>query len=276
MKFSCNNKWVLVTGASSGIGRALSYALAEKGAQLLLIGRNTAELEHSLAECYKRSKRSHKEVQHYIYTVDLSKEEHIHPFMQFLEQKNIHTDVLLLSAGTSMHAKVIESTVQLYRSMYEYNCITSISITQALLPELIERKAMIVSMNSVQSVIGVPFHGAYAAAKHAVSAYLETLELEEPNIDIVELKLGWIRDTNIRKNALAGDGSISHTRKNNKRDHGSSIALDDCIKKIIYAIEHKKRYMYVPQSWKHILFAKYAFRTLLHKKIKQKAYKDSA
>ena len=275
MKFSCDKKYILVTGASSGIGRALSYALAKKGASLILVGRNKTELEQSLAECHKYSEEYYGTRQHYLYSVDLSKEEQMSALIQFLIQNQIRIDMLVLNAGTSMHSKVRGSTVQLYRDMYEQNCITAVSITQVLLPKLIEHKAMIVAINSVQSIIGVPFHGAYASAKHAVSAYLETLELEEPNLDIVELKLGWVRGTNIRNNALSGDGSTSLTRKDNKRHHGASIALDDCIKKIVYAIEHKKRYLYVPQSWKHILFAKYAFRKFLHKKIIHKANRDS-
>lgn len=276
MRYSCFNKQILVTGASSGIGRELSYTLAERGAVLVLVGRNTDELKITQAECKKRSLMHHdKNIDHYIYSIDLTDNTKMPGLAAFLESNSIALNILVLNAGTSIHANLRETSVDTYRNMFELNCISAITITQATLPQLVKNKAMVVVINSIQSVIGVPHHAAYSIAKHALSAYIETLELEEPDLDIVEMKLGWVRNTNIRKNALDSTGRVNPSRKKDNTYHRTSVSLATCVKKIVYGIEKKKRYIYIPDFWKHILFVKYLFRWVLNRIIKNRSNKDA-
>jgi short-subunit dehydrogenase len=242
---SLQNKVIWITGASSGIGEALVYELSKQNARLILSSRRKEELERVKANCEKDFQ---KNIQ--ILTLDLADGSALTPIATAAIQCFGHIDILINNGGISQRALAKETSLKVDRRIMEVDYFGTITLTKSLIPHFIQRKqGHFVTVSSITGIIGTPYRTAYAAAKHALQGFFNSLRAElwkeSPNIYVTMICPGWT-NTNLSITALKGDGSAQ-----NKKDdtHEQGLASAFVARKIVHAIENHKREIYVG-GWK--------------------------
>ncbi len=213
MKFS--NKTIWITGASSGIGRAVALELAKEKAHLILSGRNKNALEE-VAELCRQSESSIR-----IIPFDLGDEESVkNAASEALANEN-KIDCLYHFGGISQRSFVQETPVEVDRKIFEVNFFGTIALTKAILPKMIENGGGHIAVtSSIVGKFGFPYRSAYSASKHALHGFFESLRAENTknNISVSIIIPGRIK-TNISVNALEKDGS-AHGKMDKGQDKG--------------------------------------------------------
>jgi short-subunit dehydrogenase len=166
------NQVALVTGASAGIGMAISKALAAEGASLCLIGRNRASLDSTVKELGGRTSSIKS------YRTDLTADAEIHALKAYLSREFGHVDILIHSAGIFSRGKVEDSPVEQFDLQYKTNVRAPYLLTQALLPMIRSRKGQIVFINSSVGLKAKAYVSQYAATKHALKGIADSLRDE--------------------------------------------------------------------------------------------------
>lgn len=192
-----NHKVAWITGASSGIGEALAYALAASGAKVILSSRRTPEFERVKASCAFPENVA-------ILPLDLLDIPSLESKVPAAIDCFGRVDIMVHNGGVTQRSLVADTDLQVHRQIMELNYFSYIALTKALLPHFIERKAgHFVVTSSVMGKIGTPMRAGYAAAKHALHGYFDCLRAEVSgyNIKVTVLTPGYIH-TNISKYAL--------------------------------------------------------------------------
>lgn len=162
----------VVTGASSGIGKAIALALAQKGATLCLLGRKLETLL-AIANSIPASAPLAASFQ-----IDLTLDEDIHKLKARIEQDFGQVDLLVHSAGVISIGQLKTAAVEDFDWQYRTNVRAPYALTQALLPLLIPRRGQIVFINSSAGLSARAGVGQYAATKHALKAIADSLRAE--------------------------------------------------------------------------------------------------
>lgn len=198
-----DNKAIWITGASSGIGEALAYALNKKGARLILSARRVDELDRVKANCVGDPERIA------VLPLDLSKIETLSEKAHEAEKLFGGVDILFNNGGVSQRALALQAEMESVRNLMEINFFGTIALTKAVVPGMIKRgHGHVVVTSSVMGKFGTKYRSAYAASKHALHGWFDCLrqEVQRDGIDISLVCPGYVR-TDIRKNALQADGS---------------------------------------------------------------------
>jgi short-subunit dehydrogenase len=204
------DKVVWITGASSGIGEALAYAYARKGARVVLGARRRDELER-VAHALPRNSRW------LVLPADVTDFGAIPDQLARIEQTFGPVDVLVNNAGVSQRALVVDTTLETYRRLMEIDFFATVALTKAVLPGMRERKSgAIVVTSSVAGKVGSPLRSGYSAAKFALHGFYDCLraEVTRDNISVTLAVLGFVR-TDVSKNALTGDGTPNGIMESN-------------------------------------------------------------
>jgi dehydrogenase/reductase SDR family protein 7B len=231
-----NGKLVWVTGASSGIGEAFAHEFARKGAKVLLSSRSAEKLNALLHALPGEG--------HRVLPLDVSDPVGLDEALQAHADAIRAVDILVNNAGLSQRALTWEATRASERMIMETNFFGATALTKAVLPAMMERnEGMIISMSSPAGVFGFPLRSSYAASKHALHGYFDSLraELKGRNIHIMLALPGRVR-TNMSFNAVMGDGSKQGTM--DKR-LSKGLAPDVCAKRIVRAAECKQAELYL-------------------------------
>ncbi|HXK34859.1 MAG TPA: SDR family oxidoreductase [Dehalococcoidia bacterium] len=163
----------IVTGASSGIGRATALAFAREGAHVVLAARRTILLERVAAEA-----RAHG-VEALVTTADVSRREDIDRVVRETLGRFGRIDVLVNNAGFGFSATIEDTPERVMRELIDVNYIAAFNLSRLVLPHMRARGGgHIVNVASVVGKISFPFHGAYAASKFAMVAMTEALRGE--------------------------------------------------------------------------------------------------
>lgn len=233
------NSVVWLTGASSGIGEALAYQLAEKGARLILSARRKEELERVKNACTPKAQEDIR-----ILPLDLadhaSLEQKITGALAFYGQ----VDVLINGGGISQRDRAINTSLEVDRQIMEVNYFGSIALSKGILKSQVkQRSGHHVVISSAVGIISSPLRSAYSASKHALHGFYDALRAEHhrDNIKVSVICPGYIR-TNISKNALMGDGRSQGTMDDAQTN---GISPEKCAAKIIKAIETNKEEVYI-------------------------------
>lgn len=245
IRFQYDKMWVWITGASSGIGRALAIQYAAKGANLILSARNENEL-HAVKDLCKGSN-------HVIIPLDLSDLSSLEAAYSQLNEREIQVDVLINNGGISQRGLVRTTDMSVHRKLIEVNYLGSVYLTALVLPQMIARgSGHIVGISSIVGQFGFPLRSSYSASKHALKGFLETLYLEESKngIDVSIVYPGRI-NTEISKHALDENGNSTE-----KMDESLAKGMDvnECAKKIISGLEKKKVEIFVGKRELLLLF----------------------
>ncbi len=229
------NKRVWITGASSGIGRELAIEISKAGGKCILSARSEEKL-HETNEL-----TPHKE-SNIILPLDVTDENAVESAYAELS-KTGPIDILINNAGVSQRSTAEDTIMQVYRSLMEVNYFGVVKLTKTVLPDMLKRKeGSIVTISSIAGKVGPPYRSGYAASKHALHGFFDSLraEVSHRGIHVLMVCPGYI-NTPIAINALDGEGG-----KYNKRDDENANGLDpnDLAKKILKSIASKKNEVY--------------------------------
>ena len=201
MNFS--GKTVIITGASSGIGKSLAFELAANATNIVLAARSVDKL-NKVAEAIKSSTSSVLIVQ-----ADVSKEEDCKRIIEECIRRFSGIDVLINNAGISMRALFAETNLDVLKRLMDVNFWGTVYCTKYALPYLLKSGGSVVGVSSIAGYKGLPGRTGYSASKFAMHGFLETLRIENLKKGLhVLIACPGFTASNIRNTALAKDGSI--------------------------------------------------------------------
>jgi dehydrogenase/reductase SDR family protein 7B len=230
-------KVVWITGASSGIGEALAYALAREGARLVLSSRRVDELERVRGACVRPD-------EHVVVSLDLVRCETFPAVVKEVLARCQRIDVLINNGGVSQRALASNAALEVERALMEVNYFGPVALTKAVLPTMQQQRGgQIVVVSSVMGYLGTPGRSTYAAAKHALHGWFDSLRAEVWRVGIkVTLVCPGYVQTAVSRNALGAAGE-KHGQLDAKTARG--ISAERCAAAIVRGIEREREEIYV-------------------------------
>ncbi len=258
------NKVVVVTGGTDGIGKALVDQLLRAGAKVATCGRNHDKIYH-LQSAYP-SFPLHTMV------ADVSSENDCRRFMETTLKVYGGIDILINNAGISMRALLKDADMDVLRKVMDINFFGSVYCTKYALSSLIERKGTIVGVSSIAGYRGLPGRSAYSASKYALQGWLEAIktELLDEGVHVMWVSPGFTT-SNIRQAALNKDGA-SHGET--PMDESKMMSAEECAERILTAIRKKKRTLVMTFTGKRTVFLNKFFPGLADKLVHKFFFKD--
>jgi NAD(P)-dependent dehydrogenase (short-subunit alcohol dehydrogenase family) len=193
---------VIITGASSGIGKELACQLAGQGAKLVLAARNVELLEQTAAECQALGAEA------VAVPTDVSDPEQCRGLVAQAVERFGRIDMLVNNAGISMWARVEEvEDLSIYEKILRTNVLGSVYCTYFALPHLKQSRGRIVGVSSLAGKAGVPTRSGYAASKHAMAGFFDSLrvELMGSGVTVTLVYPGFVA-TGVQARAFGPDG----------------------------------------------------------------------
>ena len=225
---------VVLTGASDGIGREMALQLADQGAWLALAARDAARLEAVAAECIARGGRA------VAVPTDVGDEAQCRALIERTVAEFGRVDTLVNNAGISMWARFDEVTdLAPFERMMRVNYLGSVYCTHHALPHLKRSRGRIVGVSSLTGKAGVPTRSGYAATKHAMTGFFDSLriELEDSGVTVTMVYPGFV-STSIRERAFGPDGRPIGTSPVREQ---SVMTPPECARQIIAAAAARRR-----------------------------------
>ncbi|MDR2238084.1 MAG: SDR family oxidoreductase [Chryseobacterium sp.] len=208
MSIYFNDKVIWITGASSGIGEALTRELAEtSNAKIILSSRHQDQL-YAVAE-----KAGLPAERFAVVPVDLSDYKSMSNKAAEAIEKFGRIDLLINNAGLSQRALAMETDIEVDKRLMDINFLGTVALTKAALPYMIRNGGgQIAVVSSLMGIFGAPMRSGYAAAKHALHGFFDSLraELYLKKIDVTIICPGFVQ-TDISVNAVTGNGSLQGT-----------------------------------------------------------------
>lgn len=225
------NKVVVITGASSGIGRALAKEFAAKGARLSLGARRTELLEELKSEL--------RESEILIHKTDVSQEDDCRLLIEETVKRFGQIDVLINNAGISMRALFEEVDLKVIRQLMDVNFYGTVYCSKYALPYLLQTKGSLVGVISIAGYVGLPGRTGYSASKFAIRGFLDTIRIEnlKKGLHVLVAAPGFTA-SEVRKVALTNDGS---QQGETPRNEDKMMSAEECALRIVKAVEKRKR-----------------------------------
>ncbi len=179
----------LVTGASSGIGRAIALTLAERGATVVGLARRTELLDELAPELERRSPGSGTVV------CDVGDADALRGALDTIESEHGRIDILVNNAGVDLMLPVPGGDAATVRDVFDVNFFATAAGTLAVIPGMVERGwGVVVNVSSDSARAPEPRQGAYAASKAAISAFSESVAMEVAayGVHVHVLYPGWV------------------------------------------------------------------------------------
>ena len=228
-------KTIWITGASSGIGRALAIQLASEN-NLILSSRNLDELEATKSKC--ASSKIHLE------PLDLEDIDSHYSIVARVIKNHGAIDHFIHCGGISQRSLVKDTLLSVDQKLMAINYVGTVSLTKAILPHFLEKKqGHFTVITSLTGVFASPFRSGYAASKHALHGFFDSLraELEDEGIRVTIAAPGFVK-TKVSINALTADGTSLGSMDDAQ---AKGISAETCAQKTIRAIAKNKREVYI-------------------------------
>lgn len=225
------NKVVVITGASSGIGRALAKEFASLGSKLSLAARRTELLEELQAEL--------PDTEILIQKTDVSNENDCRILIEETIKHFGRIDVLINNAGLSMRAIFEDVDLKVIRQLMDVNFYGTVYCTKFALPYLLKTKGSLVGIISIAGYVGLPGRTGYSASKFAIRGFLDTIRIEtlKKGLHVLVAAPGFTA-SEVRQVALTNDGS---KQGETPRDESKMMSADECAHHILRAIQKRRR-----------------------------------
>ncbi|MDB5002896.1 MAG: putative oxidoreductase [Mucilaginibacter sp.] len=242
-----NNKIIIITGASSGIGKSLAEEFARRGASLVLAARQyvtLCEIAQSLQDQYQ------------IKAVAVQCDVAIESDCEHLIQQALTTfgkiDILVNNAGISMRALFKDADVQVLKTLMDVNFWGTVYCTKYALPEILKTQGSVVGVSSIAGYKGLPGRTGYSASKFAMNGFLDALRVEnlKTGVHVMTACPGFTA-SNIRNTALNKDGN----QQGESTLHEEKMMTSDEVAKIIAdGVENRSRTLILTGQGKLTVF----------------------
>ncbi len=261
-----DNKVVIITGASSGIGKATAEAFGKKGYHLVLAARNLKKLEETEQEFSAKG-----------FTVlsvqaDVSKKEDCERLMDEAIKRFHQIDVLVNNAGISMRALFNNAQLEVIENVMNINFWGAVYCTKYALPHLLKQRGSVVGVSSIAGFVGLPARTGYSASKFAMHGFLEALRTEnlEKGLHVLIACPGFTA-SNIRNTALTADGS---SQGESPREEGKMMSAEEVGQSICNAVHSRKNKIVLTTEGKLAYFLSKFFPNTISKAVFKKLKKE--
>ncbi len=240
------DKVVIITGGSSGIGKAMAEEFGKKGSKIFITGRNLTDLHQSVTDL------KNKGIDAQGFQADVSKEEDNRKMAEEAIKRFGRIDVLINNAGISMRALFEEVDLDVVKKVMDINFYGVLYATKYCLPEILKNKGSVVGISSIAGYRGLPGRTGYSASKFALNGFLEVLRTEMLKKDVhVLTACPGFTASNIRKRSLTKDGS---SQGESPRDENSMMTAEECAKHIYNATVNRKKILILTAQGKLTVF----------------------
>ena len=233
-QFPFSNNVVIITGASAGIGHHLALQLADQGARIVLAARTATRLEETAEQCRQRG------AQVLVVPTDVGKQLQCENLIEKTLKKYGSLDTLINNAGISMWARFEDiKNLSLMEEIMRVNYFGSMYCTHYALPYLKKSNGRIVGISSLTGKAGVPTRTGYAASKHAMAGFFDSLriELADYGVSVTMIYPGFVA-TQVRKRACGADGKPLERSPLRETE---VMTAESCAELILKAVAHRKR-----------------------------------
>jgi NAD(P)-dependent dehydrogenase (short-subunit alcohol dehydrogenase family) len=231
--FSMQARSIVITGASDGIGRSLAVTLARQGARLVLAARSLEGLNRAVQECEQAGGKA------LAVPTDVTDP----AACQALVDKAVAwaggIDVFVNNAGISFRARLEDvSDLSVFDHVMRVNYLGAVYCTRAALAHLRKSRGLVVAVSSLQGLTGFPGYSAYAASKHAMQGFFDSLriELRGSGVDVLVVSPGAVA-TDIGLRSLGGDGKP----RGEQSRTDESMSVEECSRQIARAMASRRR-----------------------------------
>jgi dehydrogenase/reductase SDR family member 7B len=245
-KVKMKDKVVIITGGSSGIGKAMAEEFGKRGSKIIITGRNKNDLDEAVADLKKKG------VEATGFQADVSLEED----NKLMAEETIRVygtiDILINNAGITMRAIFEEAELSVVKKVMDINFFGVVYATKYCLPEIIKNRGSVIGISSIAGYRGLPGRTGYSASKFALNGFLEVLRTEMLNkgVHILTACPGFTT-SNIRKRSLTKDGS---TQKDSPRDEKNMMTAEECAHYIYQATIKRKKIIILTAQGKLAVF----------------------
>jgi short-subunit dehydrogenase len=225
---------IILTGASEGIGRALALALASRGARIALAARDRDRLETLAQECRARGGDARA------LPTDVTNQQDCEWLVDETVKAFGRIDVVVHNAGITMWSRFDAlQDLSIFERVMEVNYLAPVRLTSLALPHLKRSKGLIVAVASLAGLTGVPERTGYAASKHAVIGFFDSLriELRGSGVDVSIVAPDFVV-SEIHKRAIGPDGEPLGA---SPMVQSKIMTAEDCAARIVRAIERRER-----------------------------------
>ena len=245
-KNSMNNKVIIITGASSGIGKALAFAFGQEGANIVITGRKKEALFEVSDELTKQG------INNLPIVSDVSIEADNIDVVNKTIEKYGKIDVLVNNAGISMRSMFADCDLDVIKKVMDINFYGTVYATKYALPHIKATKGSIVGVSSIAGYRGLPVRTGYSASKFAINGFLEALrtELLHTGVHVLTACPGFTQ-SNIRVASLGSDGN---SKGESMRDEGNMMSSEEVANHILKAVKNRDRDMVLTLQGKAIIF----------------------
>jgi short-subunit dehydrogenase len=259
-----NNKVVVVTGGTDGIGKALIETLITQNAQIATCGRNQSKLD--------LLKNEFPNTNLFCCKADVSNYQDCEKFIQKTLAHFGKIDILINNAGISMRSEMIDCDVDVIKKVMDINFMGTVYCTKLALASIIENHGTIVGISSIAGYRGLPGRSGYSASKFALNGWLESIrtELMDKHVNVLWVCPGFTK-SNIRNAAL---NEKAEAQGESPLDESSLMTAAECAKHILTAIEKKKRTVILSFQGKQTIFINKLFPKWADSLIRKFFYKN--
>lgn len=240
------DKVVIITGGSSGIGKALAETFGRKGSKILITGRNANDLSEAVDELRKKGVDIHG------FASDVSKEEDNRNMAAEALRLFGRIDVLINNAGITMRALFEDVDMDVIRKVMDINFYGVLYATKYCLPEILKNKGSVIGISSIAGYRGLPGRTGYSSSKFALNGFLEVLRTEmlKRGVHVMTACPGFTT-SNIRKRSLTKDGSL---QGDSPRDEAKMMSAEECAQHIYRATIKRKNILILTTQGKFTVF----------------------
>ncbi len=251
------DKVVVITGASSGIGKALAFAFARHGSSVFLGARSSDKLKEIVSEIKADGGKA------VFYPMDVALENECKNFILNAKETFGKIDVLINNAGISMRALFNDTSPDVLKRVMDVNFWGTVYCTKYALPFLLKTKGSVVAVSSVAGIKGLPGRTGYSASKFAIHGFMESLRIENMKTGLhVLMAYPGFTASNIRNTALVADGS---EQGKSPLEEGKIMSAEEVAGHIYQSVKKRKTSMVLTTQGKLTVFLSKFFSGFLDK-----------